>query len=260
MKFLKNNLIATLFCLISLFAATAHAHYMWLNVNDYTPNENKNAMFTVGWGHHFYNPVGDILYGQDIIGDIQMVGPDGKKTEIETVNEIQYKTAEKLKSGTYLALVQRKEGFSTKTTQGYKRQSRKGLENVIHSRYLGMYGKAVINVGEPANSKNVMKPLAIPLEIIPLVNPSTLKKGDYFRFKLFYQGKPLAESVSATYAGFSTEDAWAYTTRTGKNGEGEIKILESGIWVIKSNHKAPYPNPEEADEYSYTTSLSFEIR
>lgn len=263
MRFFKNSMMIGLFCFVCLLTTSAGAHFMWLNVNDYTPDEGHNAMFTVGWGHHFYNPVGDILCCNkidELVENIYMVNPKGKKITVNALNEFQYESADELSPGTYLALVQRKEGFSTKTAEGYKRQSRKGLKNVIRSRYLGMYGKAIINVGDSKKSKAVTKPMGIPLEIVPLDNPSVLKKGDYFRFQLLYQGKPVSEPVNATFVGFSTEDVWAYTTRTGKDGVAEIKILETGIWVIKANHKAPYPYPEEADEYSYTTSLSFEIR
>lgn len=260
MNYVKSTIFSGIFGLVFFLSSQAQAHYMWLNASDYTPKANKNGMFTVGWGHHFYNPAGDILIGRDIVGDLRLVGPDGKTIEVSAVNEAQYKSAETLSRGTYLALVQRKEGFSTKTTEGYKHQSRKGLKNVIHSRYLGMYGKAILNVGETGDGKNITAPMGITLEIIPLDNPSDLNTGDYFRFRLVYQGKGIACPFNATYAGFSTEDAWAYTARTGKNGEGKIKILESGIWVIKANHKAPYPDPKEADEYSYTTSLAFEVK
>ena len=77
---------------------------------------------------------------------------------------------------------------------------------------------------------------------------------------LLYQGKPVAEEIKASYAGFSYGGAWAYSTRTDKAGIGEVKILESGIWGLYGNHNAPYADPDEADEYSYTTSLTFEVR
>jgi hypothetical protein len=70
----------------------------------------------------------------------------------------------------------------------------------------------------------------------------------------------VAENVYATYVGFSSDGAWAYTTRTNKEGIGSIRLLNAGIWVLKANTKLPYPTPEEADEYSFTASLTFEIR
>lgn len=257
--FNKKIFVATLFCLF-LLAAQASAHFMWLNVHDYTPKTDQAAKFTVGWGHAFYNPVGDILCGRETLDGLYLTDPQGKTIEARPLNEFQYESASPLSQGTYLAIVKRKEGFSTKTVDGYKHQSKKGLKNVISSRYLGMYGKAVINVGEPANTQAAMQSLDLPFEIIPLADPSTLKAGDYFRFKLLYQGNPIAADIKATYAGFSYGGAWAYSTRTDKKGIGEVKVLESGIWVLYANHKTPYPNPKEADEYSYTTSLTFEVR
>jgi uncharacterized GH25 family protein len=252
--------ISGIFLFLSLFTLDARAHYMWLNVNDYTPGENRTANFSIGWGHAFYNPVMDVLYGRELLGKTYMIGPDGKEMKVNALNEFQYASADKLSQGTYIAMVHRKEGFSTKTTHGYVRKPRKGLKDVIYSRYLGMYGKAIINVGASTDNKSFRQPVGIPLEIVPMVNPSHLKTGDYFKFKLLYQGKPLTENINASYAGFSYDNAWAFTTRTKKSGIGEIKILNAGIWVIKANHKAPYPEPDKADEYSYTTSLTFEVR
>ena len=259
MRLIINKLAAIVFCCICLAAVESQAHFMWLNAHDYTPTEDRKATFTVGWGHAFYNPAGDILVGNDILDEIYMIEPSGDKMEVAALNNFQYESSGKLSEGSYLAMVKRKEGFSTKTAKGYKRQSKKGLKDVVHSRYLGMYGKAILNVGD-GGGETITKPAGIPLEIVPTVDPSELKAGDYFTFELLYDGKPVAEYVNATYVGFSHDNAWAYSTRTDSKGKGEIKILESGIWVLKANHKAPYPDPDEADEYSYTTSLTFEVR
>ncbi len=51
-----------------------------------------------------------------------------------------------------------------------------------------------------------------------------------------------------------------YTCRTDRDGQGAVRMLQPGVWVIKANHKVPYPNPEETDEYSLTATLTFEVR
>jgi len=260
MKNLKLYLILIVFCLISFLTTNVHAHFLWLNVHDYTPKENKIVKFSIGWGHAFYNPVGDILSGQELMKKIYLVSPDGTKIKTNAVNDFCYESASKLSSGTYLAIVNRKEGFSTKTKTGYLRQSKQGLKDVIHSRFIGMYGKAIINAGSSNQNKSLSIPTGTILELIPLTDPKNLKVGDYFKFQLLYQGKGVAEYINSTWAGFSYDNAWAFSTRTGKNGFGEIKILCSGLWVIKANHKAPYPDQAKADEYSYTSSLTFEIK
>ena len=64
----------------------------------------------------------------------------------------------------------------------------------------------------------------------------------------------------ATYAGFSTEkDTFAYATKTDKKGEARIKILQSGIWLVKVTHEIPYTNPEECDFQSYVGTLTFMV-
>nr|WP_320012537.1 DUF4198 domain-containing protein [uncultured Desulfobulbus sp.] len=249
-----------LICLVLFGVSLAQAHYLWLNVDQYNPPEKSVPLFSVGWGHHFYNPVGDILTQPEVLKRVELINPAGQASELKIVNGFQYQASTQYATGTYLATVALKERFSTKTDAGYLAQPKTGLDNVISSRYLGMYGKAIINVGEGEENRAFSQPVGTALEIVPQDNPASLKVGEYFRFTLLYQGKPLAEEIKATYAGFSPHNAWPYTCRTNRKGEGVLRILNPGIWVIKVNHRAPYKNPEEADEYSYTASLSFEIR
>ena len=144
------------------------------------------------------------------------------------------------KEGAYLAVAKRKEGFSTKTTEGHKRQSKKGLKDVIQCSYSGMYAKAIVDV-EKGGGKNLTKPLGHTLEIVPLEDPADLGEGGYMPVKVLYNNEPIRTELYATYVGFSTEGAWAYTTKTNKDGIGRIKMLKSGIWLIKAGHKVPYP-------------------
>lgn len=259
-----KDMLATCFrIVVFLFAfssTTAQAHYLWLNADDYRPKGKNLPLFSVGWGHNFYSPVGDILTDHEMLGEISLIDPAGKKIALDRVNGFQYQANHQYSQGIYLAATGIKERFSTKTEDGYKSQSKKGLGNVLSSRYLGMYAKAIVNVGETAEATNLSVPLGTALELVPLSNPASLRAGDFFRFTLLYQGKPLAEEINATHAGFSPHNAWPYSCRTDKEGQGAVRILQPGIWVIKANHKAAYPNPEEADEYSYTATLTFEVR
>jgi uncharacterized GH25 family protein len=246
--------------ILGVASIPASAHFMWINVGDYTPSIERPIKFTIGWGHSFASPVGNVLYKQEGLDKIFMLDPNGNKLKIEPINEIEFKVEKPLKKeGAYLALAKRKGGFFTKTTEGYKRQSKKGLKNVIQCGYYGMYAKAIVDVGE-RGGKILSKQIGHTLEIIPLKDPADLRQGDYLSVKVLYKNKPLRTELSATYVGFSTENAWAYTTRTNKEGIGKIKILKSGIWLIKVGHKVPYPDPKECDQYSYTATLTFEVK
>lgn len=245
-----------------LFGGNAGAHVLWLNAQDYTPVPDETVQFTVGWGHHFYAPVNDVLSGGNLIEEIAVIDPQGRKIAVNSVNQMLYESAEKLPAGTYLAVVRRKNVFVTRTKRGVKLQSKKGLDNVVNSRFISMNGKAILNVGEAdsAGAANIMQPLNEELELVPLVDPATLRAGDYFPFQLLAKGKPLSGTVNATYVGFSTDGAWAYTTKTDREGMGKVKMLTSGIWMIQVSVTRPYPDKEEADTYFQVTSLCFEIR
>ena len=246
--------------IVGLFSIPASAHFMWINAGDYTPAVKRPVKLTIGWGHAFASPVGSVLREQKGLDKIYMLDPSGRKLKIEPVNEIDFKTERPLKKeGAYLVVAKRKEGFRTKTTEGYKRQSKEGLKNVIQCSYSGGYAKAIVDVGK-GGGELFSRPVGHTLEIVPLEDPACLKEGDYLPVKVLYNGEPLRAELYTTYVGFSTEGAWAYTTKTNKEGVGRIKILKSGIWLIKAGHKAPYPDPKKCDQYSYSATLTFEVK
>ena len=246
--------------MLGVFFTPAGAHFMWINSGDYTPPIKTPVKFTIGWGHAFASPVGNVMYKQEGLEKIYMLDPDGKKLKIKPTNEIEFSVEKPLKkNGAYLTVATRKEAFFTKTTKGYERQSKKGLKNVIQCGYYGMYAKAVVDV-EKGGGKNLTKPVGHILEIVPLEDPADLREGDYMPVKVLYNNEPLKTELCATYVGFSTEGAWAYTTKTNKEGMGKIKMLKSGIWLIKAGHTVPYPDPDECDEYSYSATLTFEVK
>ncbi|MFV9690880.1 MAG: DUF4198 domain-containing protein [Desulfobacteria bacterium] len=245
---------------LGVFSMPASAHFIWINAGDYTPPIKTPVRFTIGWGHAFASPVGNVMHKQEGLERIYLLDPDGNELRIKPINEIEFTLDKPLKkNGAYLAVATRKEGFVTKTAEGYKRQSKKGLKDIIQCSYSGMYAKAVIDV-EKGGGKNLAKPLGHTLEIVPLEDPADLREGDYMPVKVLYNNEPLSIELYATYVGFSTENAWAYTTKTNKEGIGRIKMLKSGIWLIKAGHTAPYPDPEECDQYSYSATLTFEVK
>lgn len=234
------------------------AHPLWLTISDYTPEMGETVRLTLGYGHFF--PARKFM-PQEYLDKIYMIDPNGKELEIKPISEVEFQVEKPLReSGTYLAIAKKKGGFFTRTTEGYKRQSKKGLKNVVRCFWSEMYAKAIVNVGE--GSRSPFKVIGHPLEILPLKDPADLKEGDYLPVKVLFKDEPLDWTpVHATYAGFSAKkEVFAYTTRTNKKGIAEIKILKSGIWLIKVDHKVPYPNPEECDEYYYCATLTFEVK
>ena len=157
--------------------------------------------------------------------------------------------------------------FGAKTAEGYQWKSKKELKDkkvIDKVRYTQMWAKAIVTVGE-GKGKSFSQILGHGLEIVPLKDPNELRTNDFLPIKILHNGKPLKEPVKvhATYMGFSNEpDVFAYTcwASPSKEGVANIRILQPGIWKIYVDYKAPYQDPELADEYSYYSTLTFEVK
>lgn len=256
----KRTVAAVSLALAGLFAAAeAHAHFNWINLTSYSLKTGQAAAVNVASGHAY--PLGGFLKQEDL-ESISLTDPAGQKMELIPENQIELKSAEVLNTpGTYLVAAKRKAGFYTKTTEGGKRQSKEGLSNVILCSESNTGMKSLLTVGDTPGETVPMAEFGHPLEIIPLLNPSGLKVGDYFPVKVLLNGKPYKGRIYATYMGFSTDDdVFAYAANTSDEGEGKIRILQPGIWLIKAEYKEPYPDQKVCDVKSYTATLTMEIK
>jgi len=255
---MKKAALITLFLgMTILFSSQAQAHYPWVNSDNYSPETGDSVHITIGWGHRY--PLSRFLKKADL-EHIVIVGPDGKKVDLVVASELEFEPENNLsKPGSYIVAAKRKTGFYTKTTQGGKRQSKKGLSNVISCSLSHMSMKAILSVGEEQGA--VDSKVGHPLEIIPMANPAELSAGDYLPIQLLLHGKPYKGKIFATYMGFSTEkDVFAYTSKTDRQGRGKIRILQPGIWLIKPEHIEPYPNQDECDVEKFIATLTLEVK
>lgn len=126
-----------------------------------------------------------------------------------------------------------------------------------YTRYL----KAFLQAGRKSTS-NFSSPLGTKIEIIPSDNPYEIKQGSELRFRVLFDGKPLADkSVMATFDSYSTQhDVYAQTVRTDSEGLAIIKITKTGIWMIRTNVMLPLKNDPQADWESFWANISFMVR
>lgn len=257
----KIGIIGLTAIFMTVISLPAYAHYLSVNVDNYHPRVGEEVTVSLGYGHHF--PETEFVKASKI-ERLYIIEPDGKEVPLEIkargkdelVSPIKLKLD---KSGTYLVVAERKKYFATKTAEGYKFQSKKGLKDVISSSWSEGDAKAIINVGEPSGQA-FQKDIGQRFQIIPTNDPGRLKEGDYLNVKIMLDGKPISTKAYATYAGFSDESGvFAYTTGT-KKGTARVRMLESGAWLVKVSEKFPYPDAKEADTYSFTSSLTFGIK
>ncbi len=259
---MKRRIISllTVILTIGVFAQYSLAHDMWINVEDYTTEIGSPVWISFGFGHYYLCPGTEPLLARYKV-KVYMIGPDGNKVSLSAINGWGYSSITLQKEGTYVIVAERKPMFFTKTIEGYKiGKSKKEVKNVIYCKYSAKYAKAIVNVGK-AGGKIFSKTFGNLLEIIPLLDPGKIKAGDYFPVKVLFKNRPIKTWVFATYSGFSTDkNVFAYATKTDSTGICKIKIIRSGIWLIKVSHEIPYSNPEVCDKCSFSATLTFEVK
>lgn len=263
MKVITNRLLICFVAASLMFvcAVNCYAHDMWVNMQDYTLEKSKPAMLTVGYGHAFVVPAKEFL-SRDRVDTVLFLSPDGREELSVPEGDSKYQSKAPLGAqGSYMAVVKQRAGFSSKTVDGYQSgKNKKDLKDVIECRYSEKYAKALFTVGAPGGD-SFSKILGHPMEIVPLQDPSKLKKGDVLTVKILFQGKPARTNVYGTYAGFSEESGtFAYTTSTDKDGIAKIKLINEGTWLLLVKEEMAYPDTTVCDKQSRAASLTFQVK
>ncbi len=239
-----------------LAASSAWGHMLWINASDYAPRIGQSVQIEIAWGHKFPK---DEIVKADRLARVYALAPNGATAPLKQLSTGRYELATD-QQGAYLVYAEVQPGVYTKTTDGYKRQNKKGLDNAVHCVSYDMRAKAVITAGGLDQGMN--REMNDLIEILPLANPAVLKEGDTLPVKILLKGEPLARDfIHATYAGFSDEgETFAFSTMVNREGTANIKILKPGQWLIKVPHKGPYPDREACDENFFCMTLTFGIK
>ncbi len=257
-----KKIILAFFLTATLYPTPLLAHYLTVNADNYHPKVGEPVTITLGMEHHF--PATNSC-AVEKMARIFILGPDGKEKTLEMKGEGEENLVAPIKvnfdaPGTYTVVAERKKGFVSKTVDGYKYKSKKELEDVIASYWSEGNAKAIINVQSP-EGESFKLTQECRYQVILDNDPGELKKGDVLEAQVIYDGKPHKTTVFATYEGFAEEtDTFAYTTPAKGETPAKIRILQPGKWLVKVQDKFPYENTEDADQYSFTSSLTFEVK
>ncbi|MDL1962673.1 MAG: DUF4198 domain-containing protein [Deltaproteobacteria bacterium] len=253
---MKNRFLLFLLLPFCFSASLARAHSLWLNIDDDRPEAGQKVQIEIGWGHKFPR---DEVIKEGFLNEVYALDSKGARILIKQVSPTEFEFVPTAQ-GCYAILANIHPGFLSKTTEGYKLQPKKGLENVVSCFRYDIRAKAVMNVGDSVKMPD--QPVGDPLEIIPLKHGRHLKQGEILPVKVIYNGKALAfADVRATYAGFSDQpNTFALSTKTDKDGTARIKLLEKGSWLVNVMYEVPYPDKEECDNYRYNYSFTFAVQ
>lgn len=250
---------------VTFIPSPVSAHYASITVDNYHPAPGDEILVNIGFGHSF--PGNDEMRREAYdYTKLFIVSPMGKTSSVPI------KSKEKkgnhpirilLKESGPHTLILTQKNYASKTTNGYKYQPKSKLTNVLHAKWSETVSKALVTVSGKTKNANTQvsgkSETDDRFKITPLKDPGELSTNHFLPVKVTLDGKPWRGMVYATYAGFSDKtDTFAYTTRTDKQGNAEIKILEKGIWLVKADYVYPYENKNEADDYSLKATLTFE--
>lgn len=239
--------------------STALAHDAWTIMKDYAVKPSGQATVQPVSSHVFVIPGKDFMT-PDKVASVSIVGPDG--TELSTTAGADGYVSGNLKAkGTHLAVVKQQAGFYSRTPDGGVPKNKKDSPGAVNCRYSEKHAKALFMVGA-SGGDGYGKVLGLPMEIVPLRDPTTLKAGAMLEVKVLFDGKPAASTVVyGTYAGFSeVPGTFAYTTSTDKEGVAKIKLLKKGAWLLLTKRDDPYKDASVCDKHAFSGAMTFEVK
>ncbi len=263
----------SLFSLITfslLFTMVASAHDFFIPEANY-----QNGMFhaDIGYGHNFPNPEPIAEDRLHFFPPLQLVTPQGIVKMKRGKENYQYEAKVNLKKGDYLVLGTYKPVFWAKGPKGWKQADRPKYKELTNTdatnvQEVSMFAKLVVNIDGANSSQIISKPVGQRLEMVPQVNPATIKLGERFPIQVLVDGKPAkkveVKAVPEGFAGTCKEEDpansyKAFYGRTDLNGIINIIPLKAGFWNAYVQMDVPFPDKAKADEYIWISCLSFTI-
>jgi uncharacterized GH25 family protein len=144
------------------------------------------------------------------------------------------------------------EGLEAISAQRAKRGQTGEPVKEVYSRC----AKSLVAVGGGAGA-GFDRALGLPLELVPEVNPYTLKGGGELPVRLLYQGKPLAGALVMALQKDRPEPK--LTARSDSKGRVKLRLDRPGVWLVKAVHMVPVARETGADWESFWASLTFEM-
>jgi uncharacterized GH25 family protein len=256
-----------------LFASVSphlQAHSLYIQSGRYQVSKGKQSPLFFCYGHHI--PVDDGLRAKKL-KSVKVQDPSGKVREITIRNEtcLHSYMVDYDMPGTYVLTAETNPGYYTVyiDQKGRERHTIKPKSAVISearevnkSLYSQQYTKTYVVCESP--SENFPARVGLPLELVPSVDPGTLKPGQTLELTVFFKGAPYTGQGTwdATYNGFSTVAEDYFHPRTeGVGPTVRIPIPNAGRWFVRYFIKINAEGDEKLEftQLKHTATLVFQI-
>lgn len=168
------------------------------------------------------------------------------------------KTGIDYSKGSELIMVKKPAMVALSFDAGYWTETQNGYENVDPRKYKGIvfntlksikYGKRYFKW-----SDEFINPIGLSLEVVPLINPFSIKKGDKLPLLVIKDGKALEN------ASFETSDYEDLDIRTNKFGIANIPVKSSGLQIIAAKYYTNEISDPNVNNITIQSSISFEVK
>ncbi len=245
------------------------AHEFWLHTDKFFFNPGENIVVSFKVGENFMGEPWNLNVHR--VTKLEHHHANTSKSILESVNpgEKDNLTVPLPEAGTHMLVMQSNNAFIELEGEKFNAYLKEdGLDEVYAHRektnaltkpakeFYSRHTKLLVQVGDKKDD-TYKKNLGLPIEIIPEMNPYTLKKGDPVRFKILFEGKPLFGARVKVWNRYDNRTT-LQNIYTEKNGVMETRISNSGPWMVSVVNMVP-SKEVGADWQSYWGSLVFGV-
>jgi hypothetical protein len=137
-------------------------------------------------------------------------------------------------------------------------------KKIERSVWVAQCGKLILSQGKASSRSR--QPVGLAIEIVPEVDPSTLRAGDLLPVQVLLDGKPFGyqpgktAEIKAVYAGFQQDDdTYAFLGRLDREGRARLNLTHPGMWMALVEHTEETPGSPKADRKMWIGTLVFHV-
>ncbi|MDB5760060.1 MAG: hypothetical protein JWM30_3349 [Burkholderia sp.] len=265
---LPSVLLATL---MMLFAPLAGAHEFWLQAQPFMPEAGSSAVVSLKVGENFDGEVTPLVdertaalrhYAAGSVVDLMPRLP--RRTALPSMN------VPMASAGLHLiAFDSQPITFSLPADKFQAYLHDEGLDYVIEQRAAAgkaaepgreryrRHVKTLLKSGGGSDDTFALK-TGQRLEITPLSDPYAAQPGSTLRFRLTFEGRPLANALVKGWHKHDTQ-LLIIKARTDAAGEVSLSLPYAGEWMVSVVHMIPATNAPNADWDSFWGNLTFAL-
>jgi uncharacterized GH25 family protein len=261
----------TLFIIVFFVNETVSAHDYWLEPAKFRLSDGENVVVRLHVGDHFSSEK-ERPFSKKATTKFQLLSKNGNRDLISDSEDGKMPLVEvKLQAGTHLIILDRAWSMITLESDKFNSYLKdEGLDSILEQRRKDgkdkepgreRYSrclKCVLQAGDKGDD-TFKKVVGQKLEIIPEMNPATLKLGDTLPVQILFEGKPLiGTQISAFHR--ADDKLTTVTGRTNDEGKVSLKLENSGPWLVRLVHMRRCTDSTDADWESFWAALSISVK